>query len=263
MRIAGHLALIALSVFLAFGQSPSVSAGFDVISIKRNVSGANNAVTPPLQHGRLRSTNVTVEDVMSLAYYPIDLMHMKGGPDWISVMTGTGYDIEATTEERVVTEERYHQMLQAMLADRFQLRVHLETHEEPVYLLVPDKKGLKLKATDPKSCVPASPEVTFTPNGTACGIPYHFNGTHLEGIGMTTTTLARFLSIVGRPVIDRTGHEGMIDVKLDFTRRVSAEADAPPSIFAALPDQLGLRLQPDRAPVDVLIIDHVERPSEN
>jgi uncharacterized protein (TIGR03435 family) len=157
-------------------------------------------------------------------------------------------------------------MLQMMLADRFQLRVHRETTQEPVYALLPGKKGMKLKATDPSSCIPASPEVTFTPNGTACGRPYRFNGTHLEGIGMTTTTLARFLGLVaGRPVIDRSGHEGMIDIKIDFTpaNRVSTDPEGPPSIFDALPEQLGLRLQPEKGPVDVLVIDRVERPSEN
>lgn len=252
-------------VLAAFGQSPSVNSGFDVISVKRNTSGANDAWTPPLQHGKLRFTNVSVKDVLSLAYYPIDLRHMKGGADWIGT-AGARYDIEATTEERVVTEERYHQMLQMMLADRFQLRVHVEAHEEPVYLLVPDKKGLKLKATDPKSCVPASPEVTFLPNGTACGTPYGLNGTHFEGTGMTTTTLARYLGLVaGRPVIDRSGYVGMVDIKIDFTpeNRVSPDPDSPPSIFTALPEQLGLRLQPETGPVEVLVIDHVERPSEN
>jgi uncharacterized protein (TIGR03435 family) len=264
-RAIGCLVFLILEPLVAIGQTPSPSAGFDVISIKRSVTGANDAGTPPLQHGKLRFTNVTVKDVLSLAYYPIDPRHMKGGPDWIGT-AGARYDIEATTRERVDTEERYHQMLQMMLADRFQLRVHVEAHEEPVYLLVPDKKGLKLKPTDPKSCVPASPGVTFLPNGTACGRPYGLNGTHFEGTGMTTTTMAVYLGLVaGRPVIDRTGHEGMVDIKLDFTpaSRVSAEADAAPSIFAALPDQLGLRLQPGRAPVNVLIIDHVERPSEN
>ena len=114
------------------------SAGFDVISVRRNVSGAINELTPPLQHGRLRFTNVTVQAVMSLAFYPLDFAHIKGTPDWTAIGTGTRYDIEATTEERVVTEERYHQMLQMMLADRFQLRFHWETHQEPVYLLVAD-----------------------------------------------------------------------------------------------------------------------------
>ncbi len=124
--------MLILEPLVAFGQSPSPSTGFDVISIKRNVTGANDAWTPPLQHGKLRFTNVTVKDVLSLAYYPIDLRHMKGGPDWIGT-AGARYDIEATTEERVVTEERYHQMLQMMLADRFRLRVHVEAHEEPCF----------------------------------------------------------------------------------------------------------------------------------
>ncbi|HEY3827187.1 MAG TPA: TIGR03435 family protein [Bryobacteraceae bacterium] len=171
--------------------------------------------------------------------------------------------MEATTEERVVTEERYHQMLQMMLADRFHLRFHWETHQEPVYLLVADKKGLKLKATDPGSCVPVPPEVTLTPNGTACGRQYHFNGTHFEGMGMTMKTLAVVLGLSGRPVIDRTGYEGMVDIKLDFTlaNRLSTDpAEGPPSIFDALPEQLGLRLQPGTGPVDEVIIDHIERP---
>ncbi len=260
------LAVLLLLSVVASGQAVSPGTGFDVISIKENLTGARAAVTPPLQHGRLRFTNVTVKDVLSLAYYPIDPLHTKGGPAWIEIGSGTRYDIEATTEERVVTEDRYHQMLQTMLADRFQLRVHQETTQGPVYALVPDKKGTRLKATNPNSCVPASPEVTFLPNGTACGRPYQFNGTHLEGIGMTTATLSRFLGLVaGRPVIDRSGHAGMIDIDIDFTpaNRVSIDPDGPPSIFDALPEQLGLRLQPETGPVDVLIIDRVERPSEN
>ena len=261
----GCVVFFIVEPLLGRGQSPPASTGFDVILIKRNVSGANGASTPPLQHGKLRFTNVTVKDVLSLAYYPIDPRHMKGGPDWIG-LSGERYDVEATTEERVNTEERYHQMLQMMLAERFQLRAHVEAPEEPVYFLVPDKKGLKLKPTDPKSCVPASPEVNFLPNGTSCGTSYGLTGTHFEGTGMTTTTLAVYLGLVaGRPVIDRTGHEGMIDVQLDFIppNRVSAAVDAAPSIFAALPEQLGLRLQPGRGPVNVLIVDHVERPSAN
>src|SRR6185312_2144217 len=111
-------AVLLLLPIVAPAQAASPRAGFDVVSIRRNASGANPAFTPPLQHGRLRFTNVTVKDVMSLAYYPIDIRHMKGGPDWIST-SGTRYDIEATTQERVATEERYHQMLQLMLADRF------------------------------------------------------------------------------------------------------------------------------------------------
>ena len=77
-RAIGCLVFLILEPLVAFGQSPSPGTGFDVISIKRNVTGANDAWTPPLQHGKLRFTNVTVKDVLSLAYYPIDLRHMKG-----------------------------------------------------------------------------------------------------------------------------------------------------------------------------------------
>ncbi len=119
------LAVFLLLSVVALGQAVSPSAGFDVISIRRNVSGARPEVTPPLQHGRLRFTNVTVQAIMSLAFYPLDFAHIKGSPDWTAIGSGTRYDIEATTKERVVTEERYHQMLQMMLADRFQLRVPL------------------------------------------------------------------------------------------------------------------------------------------
>jgi uncharacterized protein (TIGR03435 family) len=83
---------------------------------------------------------------------------------------------------------------------------------------------------------------------------------------MTMKTLAVVLGLSGRPVIDRTGHEGMVDIKLDFTlaNRLSTDpADGPPSIFDALPEQLGLRLQPGTGPVDEVVIDHIERPSEN
>lgn len=269
-RAIQRLAVLLFVPFAVPGQAPSPRAGFDVISVRRNVSGANPAVTPPLQHGKLRFTNVTVQDIMSLAFYPLNFAHIKDAPDWTSTGSGTRYDIEATTQERAVTEERYHQMLQMMLADRFQLKFHWETHEEPVYLLVADRKGLKLKTTDPASCAPVSPEATLMPNGTACGRPYGFtrvlNGVHFEGIGMTTKTLAVVLGLSGRPVIDRTGHEGLIDVKLDFTpaNRLSTEpADGPPSVFDALPEQLGLRLQAATAPVDEVIIDHIEKPSDN
>jgi uncharacterized protein (TIGR03435 family) len=264
-KAVGYLVFAILVSLDALGQSPSTSARFDVISIRENVSGGNREETPPLQNGRLRFTNVTVQGVLSLAY-PFDPPDMKGGPDWVRIGGGTHYDIQATTEVRVATEEIYHQLLQTMLADRFQLRVHQETTERPVYALVPDRKGMKLKTTDPSSCVPASPEVTVTPNGTACGRPYQFNGRHFEGIGMTTATLARFLGLyTGRPVIDRSGHEGMIDIQIDFTpaNRISNDPDGPPSIFDALPEQLGLRLQPERGSVGVLVIDRVERPSEN
>ena len=91
-------------------------------------------------------------------------------------------------------------------------------------------------------------------------------GLHFEGVGMTMKTLAVVLGLSGRPVFDRTGYEAMVDIKLDFTpaNRLSTDAaDGPPSIFDALPKQLGVRLQPAIGPVDTLVVDHIERPSAN
>ena len=256
------LAFLTLGSFFALGQPTSVDAGFDVISIKRNLTSVTGA-TPPLEGGRVRFVNITIKDILTLAYYPIDFFHIYGGPAWIATER---YDIEAITSATGVSEERYHKMLQMMLADRLQLTVHQETRQEPIYALIPDKKGVKLRATSQAACAPASSEVTLLPNGTPCGRPYQWNGTHLEGVGMTTTTLARFLGLVaGRPVVDHVGYVGMVDIKIDFTpaNKVSTNPDAPPSIFNALPEQLGLRLRPERGPVDVLIIDRVEKPSVN
>jgi len=269
-RADKFLATVLLLPFVALGQAGSPGAGFDVISIKQSVDQRGNEITPGLQHGRLQFRNVTVQAVMSLAFSPLNFAHIKGNPSWTNIGIGTRYDIEATSEEREVTEERYHQMLQKLLVDRFGLKFHWETHDEPVYLLVVDNKGLKLKTTDPASCVPVQPGVTLLSNATSCGQPWGFtpipNGLHFEGIGMTMKALAMVLSLSGMTVIDRTGHDGFVDVKLDFmppNRLSTVAGDAPPSIFDAVRDQLGLRLQPGTGPVDEVIIDHIERPSEN
>jgi len=269
-RANKFLATVLLLPLVAMGQAGPPSVGFDVISIKKSVNQTGNEITPPLQHGRLQFKQVTVQAIMSLAFAPLNFAHIKGNPSWTNIGGGTRYDIDATSEDRVVTEERYHQMLQKMLVDRFGLKFHWETHDEPVYLLVEDKKGLKLKTTDPASCLPVQPGVTLLPNATSCGQPWGFtaipNGVHFEGIGMTMKALAMVLSLSGMTVIDRTEHEGFVDVKLDYLppNRLSTDAvDAPPSIFDAVRDQLGLRLQPGIGPVDEVIIDHIERPSEN
>ena len=216
-----------------------------------------------MKGGRLNFPYATVKDILSIAYYPIDYPHIIGGPAW---MSRDYYDIQAVTSERHVTQERYYQLLQKMLEDRFQLKAHSETKEGPVYLLVPDKKGLKLKATQPSECMPMAPEGLLAPNGTPCGRAYGFDGKHFEGVGMTSATLAAYLSLVARrPVIDRTGYAGMFDVKLDFTPAyvLAPDPDAPPSIFDALPAQLGLRLQPEKGPVESLVVDSIQRPSAN
>ena len=219
------------------------SASFDVISIKRNTSLSGFAANPPLRGGRLKYTNVTVKEMLSVAY-PVDLLHMSGGPSWLD---NEHYDVEATTTEQSVSEDRYREMVRSMLEDRFSLAVRYETQIQPIYALVPDKKGVKLK--------PA-------PDGAD---RRRVSATHLESPGITMPKLAETLTFaVGREVVDKTGLSGKFEVKLDYrSPNAPADSDSLPSIFNALQEQLGLRLDPQRGPVQVLLIEHADRPSEN
>ena len=150
-------------------------------------------------------------------------------------------------------------MFQQLLADRFKLAVHWETRELPVYDLVPAKKGptiQKTKETDGRS-------------GTSSG-----DGRFSAG-GLTLTEIAEALTQelgreLGRVVIDKTGMEGRYDMALKWTPETGAEGggagagpDAGPSIFTAIQEQAGLKLESAKGPVKVLVIDHVEMPTEN
>lgn len=144
-------------------------------------------------------------------------------------------------------DRQWQRMLQSILADRFQMRAHSETRPMPVYALVPGKAGPRLKAA------------ASGPGGWSTG-----RG-RITGRQMEMSTLAECLSTsLGRIVIDRTGLTGPYDVSLAWTPDDQpAPADSGPSLFTALQEQLGLRLESTRAPVPVLIIDHLEKPSAN
>jgi uncharacterized protein (TIGR03435 family) len=134
-------------------------------------------------------------------------------------------------------------MMQTLLADRLQLKLHHESKELPVYELVIDKSGSKLKAVGPEEAA------------TATTVP--------KLIGMLSL-------LVDRPILDKTGlagtyHEPLLDwAQLARDRRAGADdASTGQSVFTTVQDQLGLKLQPAKAPLDILVIDHVEKPSEN
>ena len=255
------LGLIILVAVASFGQSPFANAGFEVVSIKRNTAPSAFAANPPFKGGRLRWTNVTLKEMLSVAY-PADINHMYGGPVWIDTER---YDVEATTSELSVSDDQYHRMLQAMFADRFRLTLHQETRLEPVYALVPGKQGIKVRSTPDGACTPVAPGTAAQPDQTPCRCSSQTRS-HLECVGLTTARLAYILTFTsGRPVIDKTGYEDRFEVNFDFTPgdNVTAGPDEPPTIFDALERHTGLRLQPERGPVEVLVIDHVDRPSAN
>jgi uncharacterized protein (TIGR03435 family) len=255
-------------ILFAFTMSNAVLAqpaanptGFDVVAVRRNNTSSNFAANPPLRGGRLKWTNVTLKEMLTVAY-PVDLLHIRGGTGWAGEER---YDVEAISSEASVSDQRYRQMVQGMLADRFQLTTHFERRQETVYFLAIDKKGLRLRETPEGACMPVTPDKPLPPADKACGRYPVTQRQHFAGIGMKMPKLAEVLTFaVGSPVIDRTGLAGMFDVRLDYARPDDSPVpDGPPSIFTALPDQLGLRLEPAKGPVDVLVIDHVTRPSGN
>ena len=185
-------------------------------------------------------------------------------------------------------------MLQRLLEDRFQVKVHKESRDVPVYTLTVAKSGLKLQASKPGSCTPMDmnnlPRNTIKPGDP---MPKYCGGGGMRTNGAIWTadwygvTMAEFAgrmleNDVDRPIIDRTGLTGRFDVHLEFARDNARSgpvrlngADSPglppsspdraagPSIFTALQEQLGLKLSAEKGPVDVLVIDHVEKPSAN
>ena len=207
-------------------------------------------------------------------------VQISGGPPWID---SARFDVVAKAEKKPAPEENMR-MLQALLKDRFQLLVHSETKEMPVHALVLARKDGKLgeKLTESKegACTardPNQPPPLLRPGGKlGCGgaiISAH----GMNGVSVPITELARSLSLmVGRTVIDKTGQAANYDYTVEFTPDesispptapggppVAAPADSStPSLFTALQEQLGLKLDSRKGPVEIFVIDR-EKPSEN
>ena len=188
------------------------------------------------------------------------------------------YDVDARAAEDT-TFEQMRPMLQSLLADRFKLVLRRETRQLPVYELVPARDGLKIEPTREGSCVPREKAVMFGP--LMCGgvrrqsaNPALERKDSIEAAGVPMAKLIDFLtSESGRIVIDKTGFTDVFNFRLEFASNLpggTVNFDAPPpspplgvSIFTAVEEQLGLRLRSTTGPVDVLVIDRVERPSPN
>jgi uncharacterized protein (TIGR03435 family) len=261
------IALMAVALASStWGQSPGSPGSrlaFDVISVKPNASGEVGG-TSRAQPGRYQGINVTLKRVISLAYLPVQ--EFVGGPDWINT---AHFDIEARSDSSP-TPDQMREMLRTMLADRFKLVVHRETKETPVYALTLARRDARLgPRLRPRNseCPPpdsAAPPLSAQPVGPRCG--FKLGNGAMSGQGATMGRLASELSFVGRQVIDRTSLTGAFDLDLEWTPDspgAAASPDAGPSIFTAIQEQLGLKLEPSTAPLDVIVIDSAERPVEN
>jgi uncharacterized protein (TIGR03435 family) len=192
---------------------------------------------------------------------------IEAAPDWSRTER---YTIEASSAVPRSEEMMKGPMLQSLLEDRFRLRLHLETREVPIYELVVANGGHKLKAFD-GACKPvdwAKPSQPLPGPGdchNVAGVSGANSTRYWRAISIDDFTMAILdKQFVGRPVVNRTGITGLFDIHLEFTPEQNAERpDAGPSIFTALQQQLGLKLISARGPEEFIVIESVERPSEN
>jgi uncharacterized protein (TIGR03435 family) len=287
--------LAATAIAAQTTQSPdSPEPAFEVASVKANKTGAagGSFVMPP---GRFSATNIPLKVLITNAYQ-LSFFQVVGGPDWVST---DRFDIAARTPDGTPPEQT-RAMVRTLLRERFKLAVHMETRDTPIYALVTARAdqrpgpNLKPSTTD---CGPirtqraaAIAEVARARGGrvpvppppgpnepVVCQMRVSGRGgstlTYRAG-NVTMTALANALRpYVGREVVDRTGLVGEFDFDLEFappptTGSVDAGIPVAPlddaaSIFTALQEQLGLKLESTRGPVELMVIDSAERPAEN
>jgi uncharacterized protein (TIGR03435 family) len=247
MRAVVCVLLGASVVGAGWGQA------FEVASVRVNKSGARRGTMEfPPGHQRFVMTNMSLGALILVAY-DITVRQLAGTE---SLLLYEPYDI-APKAERPATRAEMLAMLRRLLADRFRLTVRRETREIPVYALTVARSGPKLKPS-------SAPEM----DGGTPLLPAHAGGSeagtgHLifknESMSEFAWALSRTAATGDRVVVDQTALRGAYDFELKWVRDGSEGA----SIFEALQEQLGLKLEPKKAPVELVVIEHVERPTEN
>jgi uncharacterized protein (TIGR03435 family) len=270
---------------------------FDVVSVKTNNSetGFVRIGAQPTA-GRFVATNATVEMLVAWAYR-IQNYQLSGGPGWIRTEK---FDIEARADAGALTPDQTSQMVQSLLAERFFLKTHRATTEGSVYELIVGKSGPKMKRSADQSAFggqnprggpprgePGSGErgpIRFDgPPGERRGGPLPPGDARMapgsvEVNGVSIAMLVGLLSQqLGRPVIDKTRLDGFFDISLEWATDPNFAGPGPggvrapdigvstsgPSLFTAVEEQLGLKLESARGPVETLVIDSAQRPAEN
>jgi uncharacterized protein (TIGR03435 family) len=244
-------------------QLQPVPPQFEVASIKPSKSADLGGTWRVAPGGRFTGENIPLKFLLTTAYH-LKESQISGIPSgWTE---SEKYDIIAKGEGNP-TQEQMIAMLQGLLADRFKLKYHQVTKEMPVYALVTAKGGIKLRESREGSCVVPGADVPPVAPGQRppdfCGT-FFARGSQIDG---TRIAMAQFIvaldTQLDRPIVDKTGLAGAWDVHLVWGPDDSPDNDAGPSIYTALQEQLGLRLEATKGAVPVLVIDHIERPSEN
>jgi uncharacterized protein (TIGR03435 family) len=262
------------------------SLSFEVASIKQSTSGQTDMNFNIMPNGRLVATNVPVQLLLRIAH-AVQPYQLVNAPDWVE---SDRYDILATAPQGVAMSfQTLPGMLRQMLADRLELNVRKDVRPMPIYKLVRARTDGRLGTEIAKSSVdcaallgrqggaaaapsPPSPPSRFglMPCTMSTGVG------RISMSGLQMSNLVRELSgRAGRVVIDDTGLDGQWDLELQYTPDLAPNAsaddtnaaaavpNAQPSLFTALQQQLGLKLQADRGPVEVLVVEKISRPQEN
>jgi uncharacterized protein (TIGR03435 family) len=280
LAIAGIVAIGAVGTLRA--QEPAADtkpSAFEVASVKPNNSGRFALMGGGIRPGdRVTFINMPLDALIREAYsdaYQTD--HLVGGPDW---MANDRFDISAKADAQVPADQ-LREMLRTLLADRFHLRVHAETRDEPIYALVFARSdhrlgpNLRPAATD---CAAIRAGAAHSGDPDPCGIRTFANALRTGRMSVRGLRLDQFFGLLsrdaGRKVVNKTELTGVFDCDLSWTPRTFIQAPFNqerfpsidpngPSIFTAVQEQLGLKLESTKGPVDILVIDHVEQPSED
>jgi uncharacterized protein (TIGR03435 family) len=255
-----------MSLILFLALAPLLAAAplmFEVASVKKSMSGYNGvrggchgidskysaaelATAPPL--GRCVITDGRLSHLIGIAY-GVSMGMIKDSPDWV-IAGSERFNIEAKAEDPAkATEAQLHEMLQTLLAERFQLKFHRESREMPGFAMVLGKNGHKLREAK-------GDEVVLSFGGAAKPDPRGPVSLKLRKYSMPQ--LAALLSQIGPgPMIDKTGLTGAYDFDLMW------DESSGPSLFTALQEQLGLKLEPQKVPVSFFLFDSAQMPGEN
>src|SRR5271156_568130 len=208
MRTVIPITSFLLSFVPAFAQAPAARPEFEVASVKRNLSGSRPWLVPPVG-GRFTATNVPLRLLIGVGWP----QKVSGGPSWVVT---DGYDVSAVAPEPNVSSDDFSLMMQNLLKDRFALRVHTETHDARVYVLLPAKNGLKLPDARLEPCIYGRKAPDTNPQAGCAGMNVTPESIMNEKVSMLW--LASVLAgVLGRPVLDRTGFTGSFKVRLEYS----------------------------------------------
>jgi uncharacterized protein (TIGR03435 family) len=278
MQLTVAILIGAVAVAAQSAAPAQVAAQFDVATVRRNVSAETGAEMRVEPSGQVTIRNYTLFHIIRNAYgvQPFQIVTGERAPDWLD---RDRWNIVAKPPDGTKGDQQRITMLQNLLADRFTLVVTRETREMPVYALVvaraDGRLGPQLRPSNDECGALRAARAAGSPAASLPNPSRGFCGTR-AGNGSVATSgvpladFARNLApMTGRFVVDRTGLTGPYDLDVKWTPdQVAANAPAGAltdgtSLFAAIQEQLGLKLEPQRAPVDVVVVESAERPVED